>query len=145
MHARVTPSCVEVLKNYSRLLIKFDVSDIENRHLSLRSGLCDFAILREQHLTAELQYKKLKAEQYVLVASSQWKGRRLRDIICNERIIDYDESDRITHDYLKQYQLDDDIKSGRYYVNRTDNLALLASSGVGYTTLTKEFAEPYCN
>lgn len=143
MHSRVIPSCLPIMKAYPGLLLTFDVNDTENRHLSLRTGSCDFAIIHQKYLTAELQYKELKSEQYVLVASSRWKGRRLRDIVQNERVIDYDETDQITCDYLKQYDLMTAMRPGRYYVNRTDNLALLVSEGIGYTTLAREFAMPY--
>ena len=143
MRSRIIPCCLPIIKTFPRLLIHFKIDDIEHRHLSLRSGQTDFAIIKQDQLNQEMQYKKLKDEQYVLVASAQWKGRRLKDILCNERIIDFNPSDQITFDYLKYYGLFSDIKHSRFYVNNTEQLALLATEGIGYTTLTKEFATPY--
>jgi DNA-binding transcriptional LysR family regulator len=143
MHSRIIPACVSIMKQYPNLLIQFDVNDNDTRHQKLRSAQTDFAIIQEQELAEEMEYKKLQPEQYVLVASSKWKGRKLSDIIKNERIIDFDQSDQITLNYLKQYNLLDSAKHSRYFVNRTDNLALLVAEGIGYTTLAKEFAQPY--
>lgn len=143
MRSRVIPSCLPVMKNFNNLLIHFDVEDVEQRHFGLRSGKFDLAIIREEHLAQEMKFKVLAPEQYVLVASPSWKGRRLQDIISNERIVDFNQEDHVTFDYLKQYDLFSLAKHGRYFVNRTDSLALLVSAGVGYTTLAKEFAMPY--
>lgn len=143
MSARILPSCLPIIKKFPNLLLHFDVNDIEDRHEALRAGSVDLAVLREEHCRPEMKYKTLEPEKYVLVCSSQWKGRRLKDIIHHERIIDFDQTDTVTYDYLKHYNLFDDAKHGRYFVNRTENLALLTAAGVGYTTLAKEFAKPY--
>ncbi len=143
MSSRVIPNCLPVMDDYPNLLIRFDVDDIELRHQKLKSGLSDLTIIREQDLTLEMQYKKLAPEHNVLVASYAWKGRSLKDIIKNERIIDYDPTDQMTFDYLKHYDLFDYAQHGRYFVNRSNNLALLIMQGAGYSVLTKEFAQPY--
>ncbi|MGD9153831.1 MAG: LysR family transcriptional regulator [Gammaproteobacteria bacterium] len=143
MQARVIPSCLLIIKKFPNLLINFTVNDIENRHQALRAGLSDFAIIQEEQLAAEMEFKRLKPEQYLLVCSYKWQNRTLREIIKNERIIDFDSTDQCTFNYLKQYDLFDIAKHSRYFVNRTENLALLVSEGIGYTTLAKEFAAPY--
>ncbi len=143
MRARIIPACLSIIKTFTKLLIHFDVDDIEHRHQKLRAGQSDFVIIQEEHLAREMQFKKLTPEQYVLVSSYHWKKRRLKDIIQNERIIDFDPADKMTFDYLKQYNLFDIAQHGRYFVNRTDDLALLVAEGVGYTILAKEFAMPY--
>ena len=143
MRSRVIPSCLPVISAFPQLLLDFNVDDKEHRHQLLRSGSTDFVIIREEHLAREMQYKKLKPEQYVLVGSPKWKNRKLTSIIQQERIIDFDPADNMTFNYLKHHQLLDNAKYSRHFVNRTENLALLVSEGVGYTTLTKEFAQPY--
>ena len=143
MRSRVIINCLPIIKKFPHLLIHFDVNDIENRHSGLRSGQNDLAIVQEKDLAQEMSHKKLKPEQYVLVCSSQWKGRKLAEIIKSERIIDFDPTDQITYDYLKQYQLSENVQHGRYFVNRTEDLALLVCEGIGYTTLTKELARSY--
>ena len=109
----------------------------------MRAAECDFAILQAEHVMPEMACKKLKPEQYVLVGAYAWKGRRIHDIVTNERIIDFTPEDMLTYHYLKQYGLFDDARHSRYYINRTDDIAYLVSQGVGYSVLTKEFAEPY--
>lgn len=143
MRSRIIPNCLPVMRSYPNLLINFDVKDMENRHQSLRMGQCDFAIVGKENLTAEMAFKKLKPEEYVLVCSSKWCKRKLQQIIRNERIIDFEPGDRITLAYLKQYNLLEQAKHSRYFANSTDNLALLVAEGIGYTTLAKEFAMPY--
>lgn len=143
MHSRIIPACLPIMQQFPHLLIHFDVNDTDNRHQLLRSAQVDFAIIHEQHLADEMANKKLAAEQYVLVCSAKWKGRKLKEIIKNERIIDFDRSDQVTFNYLKQYDLFDEVRHNRYFVNRTDNLATLVAAGIGYTTLAKEFAQPY--
>jgi DNA-binding transcriptional LysR family regulator len=90
-----------------------------------------------------MHYKLLNPEQYVLVCSKQWKGRKLNEIIKNEKIIDYNPSDQMTYDYLRQYNLFHLAQHGRHFVNRTEFLAALVAATLGYTTLAKEFAKPY--
>lgn len=143
MRSRIVPNCLPIIKKFPHLLIHFDVDDLDGRDEKLRAGLADLVILREEDLRPEMQYKTLHPEEYVLVCSAKWKKRRLKDIIQHERIIDFDESDKITFDYLKQYDLFEHANHSRYFVNRTENLALLVSEGIGYTTLAKEFAKPY--
>lgn len=143
MYSRIIPECVPVMQQFANLVIHFISSDTEDRHQALRSGMCDFAIIYQEQLAQEMQSKVLKPEQYVLVAPSSWKQRKLIDIIQQERIIDFNESDQVTFNYLKKFQLFDTAIKNRIYANRTENLALLVSKGIGYTTLAKEFAQPY--
>lgn len=143
MHSRVIPRCVPLMQRFAGLLFYFKIDDVDTHHQKLRSGEADFALIREEQLTAEMQSKSLAAEEYVLVASQQWQSRSLQEIIAEERIIDFDESDQITFNYLKQYDLFSYSRKRRLFVNRTDDLAMLAVQGVGYTTLAKEFALPY--
>ena len=143
MRTRILPCCFPIIERYPNLLLHFNVNDVEERHETLRAGLADLVILREEHLRAEMESKILEPEEYVLVCSVKWKGRRLKEIIKTERVIDFDENDSVTFDYLKKYDLFDDARLSRYFVNRTENLALMVSAGVGYTTLAKEFAKQY--
>lgn len=143
MKSRVIPNCIELMSKYPNLLINYNSSDQENLHLELKSGNTDFAIITKDKLAQEMKFKNLSPEEYVLVCSSKWKNKKITDIIKNQRIIDFNEEDHITINYLKKYNLYDKAKSNRYFANRTDNLALLVSEGIGYTTLPKEFAMPY--
>lgn len=143
MHSRIIPACLPVMQAYPNLLIHFDVDDTDSHHHKLRAAKADFAIISNDQLTAEMQCQQLAHEAYILVASSQWRARKLEDIIQNERIVDFDPTDQATFNYLKHYNLFDLAQHSRYFVNRTDNLAMLVAEGMAYTTLAKEFAMPY--
>lgn len=142
MHSRVIPACAEILKRYPNLLITFDIVDTETRHEMLRAGHADIALMFEEDRAQEMCFKLLKPEQYVLVCCPAWKGRRLRDIISDERIIDFNPQDQATFQYLKQFTLIGYVKHGRHFLNQTEGLATLVSLGLGYTTLPKELAKP---
>ena len=125
MKSRIIPGCLSVLKKFTQLNIRFDIDDIENRHQKLKMGHVDFAVIQPEHLAREMAVKQLKSEQYILVCTSAWKKRKLRDIIASEHIIDFDPSDRLTHHYLKMYDLYDIAYHARHFVNRTESLAMM--------------------
>lgn len=143
MRARIIPQCFSVMKHFPHLLIQFDINDNETRVRSLRSGESQLAIIREEDITPEMEHKSLKPERFLLVCTSAWKKRKLRDIIQTEKIIDYDPSDQITFNYLKYFDLFDIVKHERHFANRTDALAMMLVEGFGYGVLTEEFSKPY--
>ena len=143
MRSRIIPECVLVLKKFHHLRMRFDIDDIENRYQKLKMGRVDFAIIQQENAAREMMTKNLKLEHYILVGPSAWKNRKLRDIVSTESIIDFDVSDQMTFNYLKYYELFDIAKHARHYVNHTESLAMMVSAGLGYTTLTREFAAPY--
>ena len=145
MRSRIILDCLPAMKKYPNLLMHFAINDNENRHQELRAGHCDFAILRVQDAAKEMTHKKLAAEEYILVGPTNWKGRKTKEIIQSERIIDFNPADQITFDYLKYYDLFDHAQHGRHLVNRTESLAMIVAEGLGYTTLPKEFAKPFLN
>lgn len=101
MRSRIIPNCTKVMKKFPNLLMQFDVNDSHDRVSLLRNGKCQLAIIEQSSLSDEMEYIKLKPEQYILVAPSAWKNRKLHDIVKNERIIDFDSRDTLTMDYLK--------------------------------------------
>jgi LysR family transcriptional regulator (chromosome initiation inhibitor) len=141
--SRIIPQTVPVLKKYKQLRIRFDIDDLENRYHKLKMGQVDFAIINKENTALEMQTKTLKTEQYVLVCTSAWKHRKLQDILSTERIIDFDAHDSMTLNYLRKYSLFDKARLDRHFVNRTDSLAMMIAQGLGYSILTKEFAEAY--
>ena len=144
MRSRLVPACTSVLKKFPQLHIHFDIDDEEeNRPHKLKLGNADLAIVKPEYLAQEMKYKKLKPEQYILVAPYMWKNRKTKEIIANESIIDFSSSDQTTFNYLKQYDLFQYAKHARHFANRTEILASMVCDGLGYTTLVKEFAEAY--
>jgi DNA-binding transcriptional LysR family regulator len=143
MQSRIIPGCTSVMKKFPNLLMEFDINDNHDRVSSLRSGKCQLAIIEHSCLSEEMEYKKLKPEKYILVASAKWKNRSVIDIVKNERIIDFNHHDKMTHDYLKKYELIHHANKDRHFTNGTDALASLISAGVGYGVLPLEFVESY--
>jgi LysR family transcriptional regulator (chromosome initiation inhibitor) len=143
MQSRIIPTCFKVLSAFPQLLIHFDITDADEQEKSLRAGYCQLAVIKPEHIAAEMQSKLLKPEHYVLVCSTQWKGRKLDDILQNERIIDYNSTDQMTFNYLNQFNLVKTIYSKRHFVNRTESIATMIAKGYGYGVLTKEFSETY--
>ncbi len=143
MMSRVIPAANLVAKQYNNLLLHYDINDHETRQHTLRSGRCDFAILSQQDVAKEMRSKLLVPEQYVLVGAASWKGRKIKEIVKSERIVDYNPNDQATFNYLKYYNLFTEAQHSRHYANRTDSLATMVTDGLGYTTLAKEFAQPY--
>ncbi|TAK73600.1 MAG: LysR family transcriptional regulator [Gammaproteobacteria bacterium] len=143
MSSRIIPQCLPIIKKFPNLLVNFDINDVEDRVRLLRSGECQLAILQQENVMPEMEYKILRPERYVLVCTAAWKKRKLRDIIQSERIIDYDASDQMTFHYLKHFDLFELARHDRHYVNRTDALALMLVSGCGYGVLTAEYSKPY--
>ena len=91
----------------------------------------------------ELDSKVLKSERYVLVGSSGWKKRSTLEIIKNERIVDFDPSDQMSFNYLKQFKLLEHAKSERHFLNNNESLVEFIAAGLGYGVLTLEFAEKF--
>ncbi|MDR3477860.1 MAG: LysR family transcriptional regulator [Gammaproteobacteria bacterium] len=143
MTSRIIPQCLPVMKKFPHLLMHFDVNDLESRILTLKSGECQFAVIREEDIVPEMAFKALRPEKYVLVCTSAWKHRKLTDILTHERFIDYDPEDQMTFHYLKHFGLFELAKHERYFVNRTDSLAKMLVDGIGYGVLTKEFSQKY--
>lgn len=82
----------------------------------------------------------LKPDKYILVASAKWKNRKTLDIIRNERIIDFYDSDKTTQNYLKKCKLLDEARADRIFANTNYALISLIKAGIGYGTLIQEVA-----
>jgi DNA-binding transcriptional LysR family regulator len=131
------------MKQYPRLLMQFDINDHDDRVHALRRADCQLAVIEKYMLSDEMEYKDLLPEEYILVVCAKWKKRRLREVVQNERMIDFDPHDQMTFNYLKEFGLSEQANRDRYFVNRTDVLALMISNGLGYGVLPLEFAKPY--
>jgi LysR family transcriptional regulator (chromosome initiation inhibitor) len=84
----------------------------------------------------------LKPDRYVLVGHPAWKGRKTSEILANERMIDFYESDETTLRYLANFELRSLAKKERLFANTNFALISLLKAGIGYGTLTLEVAAP---
>jgi len=143
MRSRIVTQCFPIMRQFPNLLIQFDINDQETRIRSLRSGESQLAVIQREDAAPEMEYKLLHPERYVLVCTSAWKERKLKDIIKTERIIDYDPADQMTMNYLRHFGLLELAQHERHFVNRTDMLAMMLAAGFGYGVLASEFSKSY--
>jgi LysR family transcriptional regulator, chromosome initiation inhibitor len=143
LSTRIADNCQPLYKKYPYLRLHLRADDHSNRTDLVRRGIADLAIVPPEDVPNEMESKRLKPDRYLLVASSDWKGRRIQDILENERIIDFYENDETTRKYLKHFDLLASVKKERLFVNENEALIRLFSSGVGYGTLTESVARPH--
>lgn len=143
IRSRIIPQCQHVMRAFPSLYFTFLIKDDNDISQYLKSGEADIVTLKPEQVQPEMQSKIIKEELYVLVCSSQWKRRNLRDIISNEKIIDFNHEDQLTYAYLKKFDLLQYVKNNRHFVNNTESIARLCVAGIGYGVLTKEFAHSY--
>ena len=111
------------------------------RHI--RRGEADLAIVPPSQVPNEMDSKVLKPDKYFLVATNSWKNRDLKEILQNERMIDFYESDSTTLNYLKKFNLEKHVCKSRLFVNENEALIRYFMLGVGFGTLTETVAKPF--
>jgi DNA-binding transcriptional LysR family regulator len=141
--ARVVNQCSPLYSKWSELYLNFMITDTEDRISLVRSGQATMAIVAPESIPNEMDSKMMKPDKYVLVASKEWKGRRMQDILESERLIDFYESDQTSLNYLKKYSFISSLKRPRLFVNNNEAIIKLFRDGVGFGTLTQEIAKPH--
>ncbi len=140
MRARVIPECFETQKEYPEILFRFDFSDDRTGSDKLRSGSAHLALLPTADVTLEMDSKLLKPQRYLLVGPSPWKGRDLKEVVRNERIVDFSPEDELSFRYLRHFHLFRGVRKERHFVANTDALGEMVALGFGYTVLSEHFA-----
>lgn len=140
MISRIIPSCAKLMKTFPQLYLDFNINDTNCPVTSLKDGSSQFAVLKREDVSRDMQSKNLAPEEYQLVATKKWQKRKLKDILQNERIIDFYDSDKMTINYLTHFNLLDWSQPDRLFVNRTESLSTMFVEGYGYGVLTKEFS-----
>lgn len=142
MRSRMIPKASAVMKKYSQLRVRFDITDDDSVIGKLKSGFAQLGTLPVSQIGKELDFKILSPERYYFFGPTGWKKRKLEEIILNEPIIDFDPHDMMTLDLLKKYKFTKTNKH-RHYANNIDALCGLLVDGVGYSALSEEIARPY--
>ena len=93
----------------------------------------------------ELDSKLIKPVEYLLVATSKWKSRPLKEILGTEKLLAYHLGDTTGLDYLRTFHLLQQFKRSRFCVNENITLLRLLELGLGFAVLPKEIAEPLMN
>jgi DNA-binding transcriptional LysR family regulator len=93
----------------------------------------------------ELDSKLVKPVEYLLVVTSKWKSRPLKEILGKEKLLAYHPDDTTGLDYLKTFQLLEHFKRSRFCVSENITLIRMLELGLGFGVLPKEIAEPLIN
>lgn len=138
---RVAPQCAPLYKTHSQLRLHLRADDHSDRVTMVKRGEADLAIVPPELVPNEMTSKVLKPDRYLLVASAEWRGRRLQDILETERIIDFYEQDQTTLRYLRAFDLAKPTRA-RLFVNENEALIRMFEAGAGFGTLTESVARP---
>jgi LysR family transcriptional regulator, chromosome initiation inhibitor len=141
--ARIIDQCAGLYEQWPNLYLNFVISDSVDRLALVRSGQATIAIVSSEQVPNEMDSKTIKPDKYILVGSSKWRGRRLTDVLEKERIIDFDENDPTTLNYLKKFNLASHVSKARLFANNNESIIKLFCKGVGFGTLTHEIAKPH--
>jgi DNA-binding transcriptional LysR family regulator len=142
MRCRIIPSATRVLEQFPGVVFTFNLNDDASLLGQLKTGACQLAALERREVVDELDSKLLRPAEYVLVAAADWRGRKLRDIVRTERIVDFNPTDDATFRYLERFGLLQLARRERHLANNTDALAALVAGGHGYSVLSRDFAAP---
>ncbi len=138
--SRIIPTCVDLYREFPNLILNYQLDDRQDSLDLLRKGVVQLAIASPEEVALEMTSKLLRPDRYVLVCSSRWKGRKTAEVIRNERMIDFYESDTTTKEYLQKFGLLEQARPDRIYANTNYALINLIKAGLGYGTLTQEVA-----
>lgn len=141
MRSRVIPNSIKVLKKYSQLRIQFDLMDLQPTDYKLKTGESQLVLMRSLFVTNEMDSKILKPERYILIGPKDFKNRDIKEILKNETIIDFDENDTYTFEFLKQHNLFKYSNQKRIFVNNVDALGSMIELGAGFSVFAEEMAK----
>jgi DNA-binding transcriptional LysR family regulator len=139
---RVVPRFSDIAHKWPHLNVRFVVDSHANRLNQLKRGACDLAFVLPHEVGLELDSKLIKPVEYVLVASSRWKNRPLRQVLETEKLLAYHPGDTTGLDYLRTFDLLEHFKRSRLCVNENITLIRLLELGLGFGVLPREIAEP---
>ncbi len=140
---RIVNDCRPLYAKYPYLRLHLRSDDHSDLIDLIRRGKGDLAVVPPESVPNEMESKVLKSDRYLLVASPEWKGRHLEEILRDERIIDFYPNDLTTTKYLKKFGLNSQVKKERLFINENEALIRLFSDGIGFGTLTDSVAKPH--
>jgi len=139
---RVVPRYREIAHKWPNLNLRFVIDSNANRLNQLKRGTCDLAFIFPNEVGLELDSKIIKPVEYLLVATSQWKNRPLKEILETEKLLAYHPGDTTGIEYLRTFNLLERFKRSRFCVSENITLIRLLELGLGFGVLPKEIAEP---
>lgn len=108
----------------------------------MKRGACDLAFVFPHEVGLELESKRVRPVEYLLVATSKWRNRPLSDILEVEKLLAYHPGDTTGIDYLRTFNLLERFKRSRLCASENITLIRLLELGLGFGVLPREIAEP---
>jgi LysR family transcriptional regulator (chromosome initiation inhibitor) len=139
---RVVPRYGEVAHRWPHLNLRFVIDSNANRLNQLKRGACDLAFVFPHEVGLELESKRVRPVEYLLVATSAWKNRPLNDILEMEKLLAYHPGDTTGVDYLRTFNLLERSRRSRLFASENITLIRLLELGLGFGVLPREIAEP---
>lgn len=143
MRTRVIPKLIPLMKEYTFLQIQFDLLDQQSAITKLKTGDSQIVIVENGDVSLEMDSKIIRPERYILVAPYAWRKRKIKEIIDQEAIIDFDENDQYTFDFLKRHELWKEGQKRRHFVNNADAMSALIEAEAGYSVMAEELAKDF--
>jgi DNA-binding transcriptional LysR family regulator len=139
---RVVPRYSEIARKWANLNLRFVIDSNANRLNQLKRGACDLAFIFPNEVGLELDSKRIKPVEYLLVATPEWKSRPLKEMLGTEKLLAYHPGDTTGLDYLRTFKLLEHFKRSRFCVSENITLIRLLELGLGFGVLPREIAEP---
>jgi LysR family transcriptional regulator, chromosome initiation inhibitor len=143
MRSRIIPSSIKITKKFNNILFTYKINDDSPAIHLLKTTECQFAIASSSTVSKEMASKKLEPEMYILVVPYAWKDRETKEILKNERLIDFSYGDKTTEEFLRKYRLSNIVKKEGHYVNNVDATLAMVIRKNGYSILSKRIVEYY--
>jgi len=138
---RVVPRYREISKKWTHLNLRLVIDSNANRLNQLKRGDCDLAFIFPNEVGLELDSKLIRPVEYLLVATPEWKGRAMKEILGTEKLLAYHPGDTTGLDYLRTFKLLEHFKRSRFCVSENITLIRLLELGLGFGVLPREIAE----
>ena len=139
---RVVPRYSEIAQKWPNVNLRLVVDSNANRLNQLKQGACDLAFILPHEVGMELDSKRIKPVEYLLVMTPKWKNRPLKEILGTEKLLAYHSGDNTGLDYLRTFDLLGHFKRSRFCVSENITLIRVLELGLGFGVLPKEIAEP---
>lgn len=142
IQTRVLPRLAKVMTAFPNLRLTIVATDETDPIEKLKSGQADLVFVHPNSVSLEMDSKMVAPERYILVGQYKWKRRPLAEIVKSERIVDFNESDKVTFDFLSKCRLLKSARKDRHFANNTLAIYDLVTRGFGYTALPEEYVRP---
>jgi len=139
---RVVPRYRGIAHKWPNLNLRLVIDSNANRLNQLKRGSCDLAFVFPHEVGLELDSKLVKPVEYLLLSTSQWSGRPLKEILETEKLLAYHPGDTTGLDYLRTFRLLDHFKRSRFCISENITLIRVLELGLGFGVLPREIAEP---